>query len=504
LRGGAATASSSASSIAISLGLFALCIAAFFLLYVWPIEGTLLLANRAFVYWRSMNLISGASPLVPFLSLTAGLYLWFWYALHGLALFGPDRPCLPPLEKLGVQIPTAHSANHGVAKELKLSMFSQENAAAPAERIARPLARDNVIVTLILFAIVSTLMFTMARGVPFRSLGATRGTRYTTIFCLSLSFYCSFVLSEALQIWQVWSSARQLLVFLDRLALRRTLSALHGFSWGTVWKMSGNILDVRYKLLSRQLECLTHLQTSMHLFKTPTTGEGQAAFAGVPECESSVKLSREAGTKFAEWYSVNYNDPRAADLRDFQVFQKQIADTTGVVLTKLLLPASRVEEHSLIQIGADDTRDDDHNGPPPSKNEMIRNAEELVCLTYLGFAQNLLGRIRTMVLGGIYLFIALSIAVSSYPFDPRTLLSGILLALFVAFGGIITFTYADMHRDATLSHITNTKPGELGSEFWFKVLGYGAAPLLGLITQLFPQWSGFLFSWLQPGLSSLK
>jgi hypothetical protein len=69
---------------------------------------------------------------------------------------------------------------------------------------------------------------------------------------------------------------------------------------------------------------------------------------------------------------------------------------------------------------------------------------------------------------------------------------------------VVIFVYADMHRDATLSHATNTSPGELGSEFWFKVIGYGAAPVLGLITQLFPEWSSFLFSWLQPGLSSLK
>jgi hypothetical protein len=122
----------------------------------------------------------------------------------------------------------------------------------------------------------------------------------------------------------------------------------------------------------------------------------------------------------------------------------------------------------------------------------------------LGFAQNLLGRIRTIVLGGVYLFVAATIAVSSYPFDPRPLLSGALLALFLVFGAVVIFVYADMHRDATLSHATNTSPGELGSEFWFKVIGYGAAPVLGLITQLFPEWSSFLFSWLQPGLSSLK
>ena len=68
----------------------------------------------------------------------------------------------------------------------------------------------------------------------------------------------------------------------------------------------------------------------------------------------------------------------------------------------------------------------------------------------------------------------------------------------------MVFVYADMHRDATLSHITNTKPGELGSEFWVKIIGFGAAPLLGLLTTVFPELAGFLFSWLQPGLTSLK
>ncbi|HEY6372683.1 MAG TPA: hypothetical protein VIX37_19045, partial [Candidatus Sulfotelmatobacter sp.] len=298
---------------------------------------------------------------------------------------------------------------------------------------------------------------------------------------------------------------RQLLVFLDRLALRRTLGALHGFSWGSVWKMSGNVLDVRYKLLSRQLECLTHLHTSLSRFRPPASSEEQAAFAGVDACLKSVNASRIAGMRFGRWYSRNYNNSKASGLHRFSAVQKQVAETTGVVLTELLIPASRVEKKSLIQVDPADKCDEDHRqGPAPSKHSLIRNAEELVCLTYLGFAQNLLGRIRTIVLGGVYLFFAATIAVSSYPFDPRPLLSGVLLSLFFAFGAVVVFVYADMHRDATLSHVTNTNPGELGSEFWFKVVGYGAAPVLGLITQLFPEWSGFLFSWLQPGLSSLK
>ena len=487
--------------VLLTLFLFCLLILAFFLTWVHPLEGALILANRAFAYWRSMNLTSGVSPLVPFLSLTAGLYIWFWYSLHGLALFGPDRPCLPPLSKLTIQLPQPEKNGAG-PKELKFSMFSQESAANPAERVATPLSWDTIFVILSLFTFVVLLVACLTDSVPVRSLGAKR---YSLIFCLWLNFYFSLILAEGWQIWRTWSGVRQLLVFLDRLALRRTLGALAGFSWGTVWKMSGNVLDVRYKLVSRQLECLNHLHNSLRAsIPKDNTAQG-SPYDNANESVQSVEDGHNAGTAFAEWYLTNYNRPRAAGLQRFRAFQKQIAETTGVVLTKLLIPAWRTETRSLIQIDPASKGNGTRKPlPPPSSDELVRNAEELVCLTYLGFAQNLLGRVRTTVLGGVSLFVAATIAVASYPFDPRPILSGVMLLLFVAFGAVVVFVYADMHRDATLSYVTNTNPGELGSEFWLKLIGYGAAPLLGLITTIFPEWSGFLFSWLQPGLSSLR
>jgi len=53
-------------------------------------------------------------------------------------------------------------------------------------------------------------------------------------------------------------------------------------------------------------------------------------------------------------------------------------------------------------------------------------------------------------------------------------------------------------------HVTNTTPGELGSEFWVKLLLFVSPPLLGLLTRVFPGITDFLYAWLQPGLSSLK
>jgi len=209
---------------------------------------------------------------------------------------------------------------------------------------------------------------------------------------------------------------------------------------------------------------------------------------------------------FAVWYSENYRKDRAGDLTSFQEFQQSIAATSGTLLTKLLIPAWRAEDDSLI---ADRFRPaEDKESPasklPRAKDPYIRNAEELVCLTYLGFIQNALGRLRTIALTIVVLFLACTLAISSYPFDPRQGLSVILVVLFVISGVVMVKVYAEMHRDSTLSHVTNTRPGELGSEFWFKIVGVGLAPLIGLLSRIFPGVIDFIFSWIQPGISSLK
>jgi hypothetical protein len=76
--------------------------------------------------------------------------------------------------------------------------------------------------------------------------------------------------------------------------------------------------------------------------------------------------------------------------------------------------------------------------------------------------------------------------------------------MFLAVGAMISFVYAEMHRDATLSRVTNTNPGELGMDFWIKMAAFGAGPLLSLVAYVFPGLTEFLFSWLEPGISAMK
>ncbi len=470
-------------------GLFIAAILLFCLLFVFPIERVLLTENRVLTYWRAMHLASGVSPIVPILLVFAGMYLSFWFTLHGLALFGPDRPCLPPKERLALKDAAGNNRDF-------LRMFSQEDAAAKIEQVAMPLNWKIVSMGVSLFVLFFAGACAIGRGVPVRSLGAES---YAIIFLVALDVCCTLAIVEARRLCQTWEELRRLLAFLDRLPLRRTLAALRGFSWGGVWKMSGNVLEVRYKVISRQMECMNHTIASLQEFLEKSSD---------PEAQDSLDAltdMRGAGITFAEWYSTNYANSRAGDLTSFREFQKSIASASGTLLSKLLVPAWRREKKSLIvEIARDEKEEAAPNCQPPSKDEHIRNAEEFVCLNYLAFIQNVLGRLRTMTMTIMLLLIVSTVAMSTYPFDPQQALSAISIVLFVIVGVVIVKVYADMHRDATLSHVTNTKPGELGTEFWFKIVGFGLAPLIGLLTRLFPGITDFIFSWLQPGISSLK
>ena len=237
----------------------------------------------------------------------------------------------------------------------------------------------------------------------------------------------------------------------------------------------------------------------------------------------------KARDTFDEWFALHYRhedqettkstetspattSPNPADLTAMHSFQEKLAETAGMVFLGILQPAWAEEKRSLIldlspsagEAGGQQPGAKQAKEAAQSLEPHVRAAEEFFCLPYIGFIQNILGRIRTMTFCITFLFIAATISIASYPFDPRPLLGGTFLALFVVIAAIIIFVYAEIHRDPTLSYITNTDPGKLGMDFWVKLIAFGIGPLVGLLTALFPEFTGFLTSWLQPAVGAIK
>jgi len=141
---------------------------------------------------------------------------------------------------------------------------------------------------------------------------------------------------------------------------------------------------------------------------------------------------------------------------------------------------------------------------PLSEDTAIRRAEEFICLIYVGYLQNLLARMRTMVLAILGLYAALAFSLAFYPYTPRPAIALSLLLLLLGIGSAVALVYAGLDRDTTLSHITNTEPGTLGLDLWVRLASFIGLPMVGLLVAQFPEIADFIASWVQPSLSAVK
>jgi hypothetical protein len=468
----------------------------FYFAYYLSTERILTVANRVPAYWRSMDFTDGVSPIVPPLVIGVGVYLWVWYSLQGLALLGRDRPRLPRRSLLTLEIDDPSGGKKKTVNWLR--MFSDKDASERIEALSGPFAPRVLKRAIVLFAL--QLLAAAYLGfrspfsieVPLRSLGARS---YSILICLLMDILFSTTMANAWQLLNVWYELRKLLTHLDRLPLRRSMAAFPGVSWKSVWTISGNVLDMRYKLLTNELRCVMQLKNCL-----PAPNPLSAAIAEIEKSQG----------EFAQWYSKFYDKPDSLDQKPVEKIQRRLANLAGLLMTKVLLPAWGQEEGAILasDIAADGSSNQENQReelkPVSRLDPLIRHAEQLVCYVYLGFIQNVLGRMRSLVMCILLLFIAATIAMASYPFDPRPSISGAMVLLFGVLTAAVVVVYAQVHRDPILSLVTNTKPGELGGDFWLKLLGFGAGPVLGLLTTLFPQLTDFLFSWVQPSLTSIK
>ena len=484
-------------------------------------------ANQYANILRSAYLRSGVSPLLPQVLLLLGMYAWFWFNLQGLALFGADRPVLPRRRQLPtVDIPTRQRHGHPVNahETAAFRMFSQDDAGVDIEDTALPLTAYYGI-SLLVFLFLTILISQLAIGeFSLRTLG---DRRFGELIFFWICLFIAMILADTLQFSRTWSRLRRLLIFMDRLRLRRTLEALKGLSWDSVWKMSGNVLEQRYRLISRQFESMSNLSNILHAWQPAEDQEKTARSIALQQ----LKRCGHSGTLFADWYVNLGHSSRATDLTDLRNFQRELAAAAGCVMTTIILPAWHKETQSLIldsTISTDtskwdepadqpgnDKADNDGNSTETGhktpadvaaseRKTVVQAAEEFFVLPYLGFIQNTIGRIRSIALSILTLFVAATLAISSYPFDPLPTIGALFLVIFLLAGVVVVYVYAEMHRDSTLSLITNKTPGELGLDFWMKLIAFGVGPLIGLLTTLFPSMTDFVVSFLQPGAQAIK
>jgi len=431
--------------------------------------------------YRAVHLTNGVSPMVSLLLLLCGFYGWFWHTLSGLALLGEGRPILPR----ETHLPEA------------LARISDEMADS-IESLAMPLpGLRQAWVYLFPIAILLLPLYALRRHGP-DSVDAILHSLENHAFSKTLhglfAVALYLLILECTQLLGTWLSLKRLLLALNRTPLRRTFSALQGLSMHSLWSMTGTTSRARYTIFSHQMESLFHLRNVLGGFDARRCGDDLIRAAIDDACKRG-RMFVEKRSEKADLAMVNDQEGRH--------IREALCQCTEHILADLILPEWSSETRSL-DLLEDGGRPGANEALPLSEDEPIRVAEEFVCLIYVGYLQNLLARMRTMVLSMVSVVAGLAFSLAFYPYVPRPTIAIALLAVIAALGAVVALVYAGLGRDSTLSHITNTEPGKVGLDFWVRFASFIGVPVIGMLVAQFPAITDFVTSWIEPSLNAAK
>ncbi|WP_158790009.1 hypothetical protein [Granulicella sp. L60] len=446
--------------------------------------------------YRAMHLTNGVSPLLSLWILLVGLYLWSLQSLNGNTLVSEERPLLPPAEPL-----KSPDSDSGTSQ--KLASVRSRISDAMAQRIEMPARMFEHHWGVIL----PPIIFLAAFAVFHNEMAISSFERpwLSRFFCLSLGAMIALIVLEASSVVITWSQLNRLLRALSRTPLRRTFRAIRGFSGTSLWHISGDVPRSQYQILERQIESA---ETVCRLYP-------DSRFLPSPEDLLLIRKMVIVGNSFRLQYntemdrSAQWNAPlRVPDTDTVYQMREVIKDSVAALFHGFLEQAWHAElpertKQNLEAVGEGKNPKETDLFLPLSNDETVRAAEEFVCLSYVSYIQNILARIRSLIVSIVLLYVAAGLAVAVYPFSPRPQIASFLLIFLLGLSITVSIVYSGMERDCILSDITNTE-STLGWEFYQKLALFLVPTIFALLTAQFPELTDSFLGWVQPGLSAVK
>jgi hypothetical protein len=436
-----------------------------------------------FIY-RYIEVGSGVSAALPLLFLVAAWTWWCWQSLTGITSTEEKDVVLPKDRCFDQKTPdTSNSGQLNHTERLRLKAVSAE----AYDRLSRtlgtsPFGECQVILVFAGIGLGMILLLIRPREIAEAFESLTYKWMYWTLLYSCLFLVCYL----AGQIVALWLEFRALLRAIQRLPFRRGFTDLKSLTWKPLWKLAGSGRQEFVQLLGGEVDALAQIQNS---------GMPYGSFSDAVEAARAA-----ANTVSAEFEkSGGRNDQQVRKL--FQDLQSRLSSVTA----EALIYASRQWRMETFSPSANSMAPGERPSVEPRASDTTLHAiEHFLCLFYLNIILVPLRRLQTLIFAMAGVFVLVMISYGSYPFESRESFHAFLICTFFAMSIVVGIIYGQMFADPLLSQITNTKPGEVGLEFWVRLGTFIFIPLLSLLSVQFPAINGFLFSWLQPALQSIK
>jgi hypothetical protein len=147
--------------------------------------------------------------------------------------------------------------------------------------------------------------------------------------------------------------------------------------------------------------------------------------------------------------------------------------------------------------------------PSPCNSQTIDDcdvaiANEFIAMRFGAFVRYVVLQLKNLMTFMSIGLLLLLLAAVSYPFrEPRAVAWSLVILVIILLIGV-GMVLVQMDRDSILSRMSETPPGKVDrSAFVWHMLSVGGLPAVTVLSALFPSLGNFLFSWLQPLLSTL-
>jgi hypothetical protein len=302
----------------------------------------------------------------------------------------------------------------------------------------------------------------------------------------------ALILLDVLQFLELWNELRGLLRSLNSVSFKRSFVPINDFNWRQLWSISGISLHNRMAILGAQIKYLNALKEERGF--SPADRALDKLIGKYRKIDLSDVDSAMFRSDLKKIYRLLASAGKVADsnLQKWKTTEHRLALPTQLQMLQIALANQNAQKEG---------RFSDEKEEIERLSQRQRDAEQFLCLLYIGYIQTVIARLHTLLISVGLMFSLAALGVAIYPFTPIApfLVTGFGMMLLI--GWAFFKIFSEMDRDPILSRIVNGDDRKLQVSFYVRFGEAVALPVLTLASSFLPGGAGRLLDLVQTLLS---
>ena len=464
-----------------------LCTAA--LIVTWLIQGRLYPGQGVITGFRSVNLFNGVSPLVPLLCLGLAAVLWVYCSLRRLTFLDETLPD-QVASKTGRQCKSSYFFSNDdsfkglqtLEGKLRILLACPTLLSTSHSRIA--------MATVILLALFwgGYLFF-------YRLVFAFEVRSFYYLLAVAFLLVVAGILSNVMRVFLLWRGMLAILRRLGQLPMRDAFTRFRNHN-RTLPRMTLAAAPLSLTALGVSITAARDLLAAARDYSRLFPNEDPCA--AVVKAAENFNAANTNYQKALECAASGQKDECCGEQASAQCELNDFTRKVEALLDKSwdLAPLDTVSTEKASQALDDATE----KKRKQTHRALQQQAEEFLVSRMVHFLTHMFPQVTNLAsytMGCLFLML---MAISSYPLQPKNPFAYYCWFVIFGFVGVVVHMAVQMNRDAVLSCLNGTKPGEIHWDAGFigRMVLLIVVPVLGLVGVQFPDTISQILRWIAP------